>query len=333
MNSVSLMESRNFLIKQMNLSKNIVVAQNTLLRFISDSRFSTIRYRTIVYINEVFNTYALRSETRDCSIHIYDLFMAELLIDSGIDNIVNNKELCTEIAIVCISISVKLYESKPLQLTSFTKDKCLDLINLEQIILSKIAMKINSNCTSTSVIEHLLILLPKNNIKNSQEAIEKAKIMAFKIITKFLETSNSIRYSPITVAISSLLVSFSKMEIDLTCWLELIPDVCLPHANHPLFQPELLPYIDCDACIQEMERSNLLRNTFIKDNSSNNCKFNDYCDEIDKTSRFNNSSPTGVNDFISISDNKNSNSNSNRDNSNSNSNDFTDGKVSPFLPI
>lgn len=63
----------------------------------------------------------------------------------------------------------------------------------------------------------------------------------------------SLQYAPSTIAIASLLLSFSKLHIDCSEWLCSLPDICLPPKDrslpHPVIDTALLSFLDADRCL------------------------------------------------------------------------------------
>lgn len=64
------------------------------------------------------------------------------------------------------------------------------------------------------------------------------------------------RYAPSTIAISALLLTFSKLHLDCTEWLHRLPDECLPPkimdniiTPHSIFPLEDIAYLDIDNCL------------------------------------------------------------------------------------
>jgi len=55
----------------------------------------------------------------------------------------------------------------------------------------------------------------------------------------------SLRYAPSTIAMAALLLSFSKLKVDCTAWLQRLPDAVFPDAAWPL--------LDVDACLFAMQ--------------------------------------------------------------------------------
>ena len=64
------------------------------------------------------------------------------------------------------------------------------------------------------------------------------------------------RYAPSTIAISALLLTFSKLRLDCTEWLHRLPDECLPpktmnqhQMQHSIFPIQDVAYLDIDNCL------------------------------------------------------------------------------------
>ena len=62
-------------------------------------------------------------------------------------------------------------------------------------------------------------------------------------------------FSPSAIALSALLLSFSKLGMDCTDWLEHVPNICLPSPVHPIFNtPSLVSFLDVDNCLAVFQR-------------------------------------------------------------------------------
>ena len=77
------------------------------------------------------------------------------------------------------------------------------------------------------------------------------------ILFSFISTDpDCMRYAPSTIAISALLLTFSKLHLDCTEWLHRLPDECLPPkildniiTPHSIFPLEDIAYLDIDNCL------------------------------------------------------------------------------------
>ena len=72
-------------------------------------------------------------------------------------------------------------------------------------------------------------------------------------------------YSPSTIAISALLLTFSKLRLNCREWLHCLPDECLPPktvwgtnspipGRHPIFSDDEISYLNIDLCILALQR-------------------------------------------------------------------------------
>jgi hypothetical protein len=155
-------------------------------------------------------------------------------------------------ACACVIIGSKIHESKPLGTTNFSLQNSEHLVEFEKSILSKCGCTILSQGTPSATLEHMLQLLPAESV--SSECKETALAMSSDLIASFQETSEYLCYAPVTISVSALLLSFSKLQIDCSEWLRRIPDVCLPKPDHPFFEPNQLAFLDADGCIQCLQQ-------------------------------------------------------------------------------
>ena len=91
---------------------------------------------------------------------------------------------------------------------------------------------------------------------------EEIMQLADALIAQFWkESSDSLRFAPSTIAISALLLAFSKCKMNCSAWLQRLPDEILPSKNpsssptsHPIFVHHEISFFDIDACLLAMTK-------------------------------------------------------------------------------
>lgn len=231
--------SKTVAIETMGLLK--VVRGNTNTTRTVDFRFSSIRW-----MKEVVSLSHVSILTRDTSIIIFDRFLG-LCFEAG--ESVNEKSIGLAAA-AAILIASKIHESQPLSIANFPYLNKYDFISYERYILQKLNYNVLP-CISPSVfIKYFLLIW--NDISDHQTICDVAN----DLVTDFIEVPESIQFAPSTIALTALLISFSRLNIDCRPWLEHIPNVCLPSASHPIFNtPELFCFLNVDACLNQFNSS------------------------------------------------------------------------------
>lgn len=232
-----------------------------------------------IKLNDV-NDLCNYSKTLDTSIFLFDLFVKEILEEfelknsnnSNCFNINHYKKYLLDASQVCMIMAIKLFESHPFDIIKCHFNNCHGnntFISLEYEILMKVGGKLCVMCIPTSFVDLLIQLIPKDMIKDDSSLINTIRVQAYTLIRRFRGTINGLRYSAVTIAISALLLLFSKHNIDMAEWLHLIPDSCLLASTSPLsiHTREVLPpcsssssssrslssYFDADSCVLLMQ--------------------------------------------------------------------------------
>jgi hypothetical protein len=245
----------SWLTEQTRLSFRIMETNSQLLKFLGHPVLKEIRYRTLQWFIQVTETSKLLPETRDTAIHLYDMYLAHILSKEGMI-VTDRREYLSAVACTCMIISSKIHDSRPLMPCNFNRHSSDVLLSTESEILSACGCNILSQGSSVVIIEHLLELLPPSHERkddfDSELWIDSAKRMTLQILNSFMLTTEALYFTPTTIAMSALLLSFSKLGVDLMVWLRRIPDVCLPRRDHPFFKTDQLAFLDADACIKQL---------------------------------------------------------------------------------
>ncbi len=186
------------------------------------------------------------SDGRDTSIQIFDRFVSLSFAE--------NEEVLLDITFICfaavssILIASKVHEGQSLlTMANFPHFGKSDLIEFERMLLGKINYQIMPLCTPSSFARHLLGLCPEH-ADIHLEIIQQVD----KHIADFSEQPSYSAFSPCTVAISALLISFACWRIQCSSWLSRIPSICLPRAGNPYYVDNLINIDLCLTCLQRI---------------------------------------------------------------------------------
>ena len=186
------------------------------------------------------------SDGRDTSIQIFDRFISLSFAE--------NEEVLLDITYICfaavssILIASKVHEGQGLlTMANFPHFGRTDLIEFERMLLNKIGYQIAPLCTPSSFTRHLLGLCPEYSDLHV-EIIQQVD----KHIAEFSEHPDYSAFSPCTVAISALLISFACCRIQCGSWLAKIPNICLPRSDNPFNVDNL---VNIDLCLTSLQRT------------------------------------------------------------------------------
>lgn len=186
-------------------------------------------------------------DARECGVEIFDKFLMVSLI--GNPNVYEDTVKLSFAAASAILISSKLHEGKSLlTMANFPGFDSKDLVAFEVMLLSKIGCQMNMLLTPSCFVRHLLGLFPE--IEELHSVVIET---AHQYISMFQEQPAYLLFSPSTVAISALLISFSVYQVQSEVWLKTrIPDLCLPSENNPLNADNMLDVVKCLAYFEKV---------------------------------------------------------------------------------
>lgn len=246
-NKESKSELCNRLGNMMEMTSEIMRDFSGIARFSHISRVSQHRINAIRWIKDVVALSHVSVETRDSGIQILDRFLGVCLSENK--NILGHSADVALAAAASVLIASKIHESTPLSVSSFSHLKKQDLVAFERIVLNKLRYALYPLCTPAAFIQSFIELWP--HFEGRQILTETA----YDLVGGFFEAPESPHFSPSTVALSALLISFSKIGKDCTEWLDEVPNICLPNPNHPIFNtPTMLSYLDVDNCLAVFQR-------------------------------------------------------------------------------
>mmetsp|Transcript_10096 Transcript_10096/g.9795 ORF Transcript_10096/g.9795 Transcript_10096/m.9795 type:complete len:316 (-) Transcript_10096:238-1185(-) len=198
------------------------------------------RGRAIRWIKEVSIAFNISSDARDSGIQIFDKFSTLTLAENNVSQMEINA--VSYAAAVSILLGTKLHDSKrELTMSNFECLKMDELIHFERLLLFKTGFSMAPQITPTSFVRKLLIVWQEPMIHS------KLADLADSLVAKFWEEPKSLLFTPCTVAIAALILSFSISHMDCTEWLNSIPNFCFPSIdNGSSLNPKLF---DIDECL------------------------------------------------------------------------------------
>jgi len=180
---------------------------------------------------------------------LFDKFLVENILTETYDLI--SEKYLSYAAACAVIISSKYHDSKArFTISSFPCIQTNDLIEFERFFLKKINYDIDPEQTSVFYIRQMLYIWP-----NSYELHNLLFQKATTLLASFQETYESTAYSSFIIAISLLLIAFSKLNIDSTDWLSCLPKCCsqnssdISESNFSTFQN----IQSCKKCILKLE--------------------------------------------------------------------------------
>lgn len=178
------------------------------------------RNKAVNWINVITSLTGCNIETKHTCIHIFDMYVASFFVEDR--KPIENWKFVSLTAAAASLIGTKIhYSKKALTVESFPYFQAHDLVNCERLILEKIDYNIDPSYSSVSFIKCILHVWP--GCKTRHEELQKE---AFILADKFVLSFESVQYSPMTIAVSALLLAFLKLDIDSSEWLQSLPSRC-----------------------------------------------------------------------------------------------------------
>jgi hypothetical protein len=117
-------------------------------------------------------------------------------------------------ASAAVIVASKAHERKPLSPSNFPHFAASTLVAFEQQLLLRIGFVVTPQATPTSFARHMLALWPES--ARAHRGVSDRRILAHAdlLIGQFWKDLDSLRYAPSTVALSALLLTFSKYRMD-----------------------------------------------------------------------------------------------------------------------
>ena len=144
-------------------------------------------------------------------------------------------------------------------MTNFPHFEREQLLEFERRLLLMIGFRITPQATPSACLRHMLGVWV-GATRASDAAILSA---ADALVAAFWKDMASLRFAPSTIALSALLLTFSRFRMDCGDWLQRLPDECFPPpapgANHAFFARDELAFLNVDQCLSAMQRMQHMR--------------------------------------------------------------------------
>eukprot|EP01041_Mallomonas_annulata_P007183 gene7183-14638_t len=235
------------LLHMMEMSRVVISDVSGLAKFSHVLKVSQHRANAIKWIKDVVSLSHVSVETRDSSIQIFDRFLGVCLSENK--NILGHSTDVALAAAVSVLLASKLHETRPLSMSSFPHLKTNDLVAFERLVMSKLGFALYPLASPAAFIRYLL------SVWTDGCECQYLNDTACNLVGDFFEAPEAPHFAPSAIALSALLLSFSKLGMDCTEWLEHVPNICLPSPLHPIYNTQLLvSFLDVDNCLSVFQR-------------------------------------------------------------------------------
>ena len=189
------------------------------------------------------NTARLSFDTRDTCIQILDKFLSICVFRNP--NMLEDSNFVALAAATSVILSSKMHDSPPLKIGIFSQFTKQELVNFENCILITLNYFIVPLSSPVSFIRYLLHISDISYINNNDITMklynESNQIVAYfwegnlyicynsichVILIYIYIGPDSLLFSPAIIALSALVIAFSKLRINCRIWLESISDAC-----------------------------------------------------------------------------------------------------------
>ena len=205
---------------------------------------------------------------------ILDRFIAQLDTSVFDDPLRDNSAFFIGLAAAAaIILSSKIHEIRPLSVSNFPHFDRNQLLEFEARLLLMIGFQITPQTTPSACARHMLRLWPEVmadggrscSTPSAGKSLEDCILAhADLLIGQFWKDLDSLRYAPSTIALSALLLTFSKYKMDCGEWLRRLPDECFPpkghdsgqgfrYLDHAVLSPDECSFVDIDSCLSAMQ--------------------------------------------------------------------------------
>ena len=212
---------------------------------------------------------------------ILDRFIAQLDTSVFDDPLRDNSAFFIGLAAAAsIILASKIHEIRPLSVSNFPHFDRDQLLQFEARLLLMIGFQITPQTTPSACARHMLRLWPEVMVDGARscstpyvgKSLEDSILAhADMLIGQFWKDLDSLRYAPSTIALSALLLTFSKYKMDCGEWLRRLPDECFPpkcvghgigqgqghglvYLEHAVLSMDELSFVDIDSCLSAMQQ-------------------------------------------------------------------------------
>lgn len=223
-------------VRSMNSRDNLVYYANLNARNVSERTVFTPdinfpeasiyrRNKAIRWISVISSLSGCDVDTKHTCIQIFDRYMTSFFLEAN--KCVENSKFVSLTAAAATLIGTKIhYSKKSLTVGSFPYFKVHDLVNCERLILEKINYDIDPLQSPASYMKIMLDIWPGCMHRHDEIYRE-----ACELVDVFWMTVESLQYNPMTIAVSALSLTFSKLQIDSSDWLRYLPSQCVTQVD------------------------------------------------------------------------------------------------------
>lgn len=206
----------------------------------SESTCYRRRTKAIEWVNSIFEQSHSGLDARDTCIQTFDKFLCFCASEES--QLVLNAKFVSIAAAVSAIVATKLHDSsRSLTPASFPYFKTVDLVNFERYLLDRIQYCVELDVTPILFVRYMLCVWKSGEAYHGDLFDE-----ASALISAFWVSIESTFYAPFTIAISALLLAFSKLQLDSAEWLQYLPESCFP--SDP--KSSSSSCFDIDSCFQ-----------------------------------------------------------------------------------
>lgn len=228
------------LIIMMEQSRLIVLETLALSKLSHVTKVGNRRSIAIKWIKEVAMLAESSNECRDTSVQLFDRFWGVSLPLN--DNILDRSEIALAAA-AAVLISSKVHEGRHLSVNNFPRINKQEFIAYEAQILKMLNYTVFPTLSPTCFIKYFLLL---SDGFSNQLIIDTAH----DLVGQFLAAPEAPLFAPSTIALATLLISYSRLNLNCDNCLKHIPSICLPIPNNPIMMiKELRSFMDVDNCL------------------------------------------------------------------------------------
>lgn len=204
------------------------------------------RLRAVKWMNQIIELSKSSREIRDTSVQILDKFIYTYVQsrgDSSVDSVFYGLTAAT-----ALILATKLHDSRcGISKSSFPCFQPIKLVEFERLILKTIQFDINPCHSPTVLMQYMLKVHPV--LADSRESL---LAMAEGLLSGFLVSVHSSSFTPSTIALTTLLLAFTKLGIESTDWIKSLPRSCSSTDNEKINIDRCLSsYVALDKSIAE----------------------------------------------------------------------------------
>ena len=141
-------------------------------------------------------------------------------------------------------------------MTNFPHFEREQLLEFERRLLLMIGFRITPQATPSACVRSMLGMWG-GRVGAARTSDEVILAAADALVAAFWKDLASLRFAPSTIALSALLLTFSRFRMDCSDWLQTLPDECFPPpgpGDHAFLARDELAFLNVDQCLSAMQR-------------------------------------------------------------------------------